>query len=261
MSDEPTDFGPGLFDSPGPFAYEFLADDLRDDLMHEAHLAAPDPGHPDREPHDLTSNEEQALFGAHTPGMGEWAPPVSGADSWMEPEETPPAGSDHETAPEASPVQAEEIEPPAAQPSRAPENPAVAQGSTESDAAVAGQEIAGVLLAAEQAARRIVERAQESAREQLAELSRRGQELEVEARRLAAWREQVGSVVQPMAAEIEGFRTELAEIPQRLSQVFASVAQHVPSIQKELAELVAALGSSSVSLAQESPEERERLAG
>jgi len=123
----------------------------------------------------------------------------------------------------------------------------------ESDAAVAGQEIAGVLLAAEQAARRIVERAHESAREQLAELNRRSKELEAEAGRLAAWREQVGSVVQPMAAEIEGFRAELAEIPQRLSQVFASVAQHVPAIQQELTELAAALGSSSISPAQESP--------
>src|SRR5438552_10107658 len=241
MSDEPTDFGPGLFDSPGPFAYEFRAEEGRDELLREAHLAAPGPGHSDHEPLDLTADEEQALFGAHTPAMGSVTPPADGGYSWTEPEEPPTVDHDPETDSEASHAQPERREPPvaeptpAAQPTQEESPPVVARSSTESDAAVAGQEIASVLLAAEQAARRIVERAQEGAREQLAELSRRWQELEAEASRMAAWREQVGSVVQPMAAEIEGFRIELAEIPQRLSQVFASVAQHVPSIRQELA--------------------------
>src|SRR5262249_4547848 len=81
---------------------------------------------------------------------------------------------------------------------------------------LAGEETAGVLQAAEQAARRIVERAQESAQMQLADMRQQRSDLEDHAAKLAAWREQLSSVIRPMAAEIEAFRSALEEIPQRI---------------------------------------------
>jgi vacuolar-type H+-ATPase subunit H len=216
---------------------------------------APEPSDPG--PTEWSADDEQALFGAHTPAWIEGIAPEAGA-SWSESEDPPAADSGYQMPPEASP-QDDDQQTTAPRPSESPAAPPI-QVSTDLTAAVAGEEITSVLLAAEQAARRIVERAQESAQAQMAEVVRRRKELEDEAGRLAAWREQVGSALRPMATEIQEFRVLLEEVPQRLSQAFALLAEQVPSIQEDLAGLAAALGSPPFVPANDSPGEPGRLA-
>jgi len=217
---------------------------------------------PDKEQGDWSADDEQALFGAHTPST--WSqdtPPPAGA-SWTESEDSPPDDWGYQMAPEAVPAEAVVQEPLAAEPPESLDGPtSPVPVSADLTAAAAGQEITSVLLAAEQAARRIVERAQETARQHLAEVGRQRRQLEEDAGRLAAWREQIASVIPPMAKEIEEFRVRLEEIPQRLSQAFALLAERVPSIQQDLEELASGLGSSAPFPTQGSREEQQRLTG
>src|SRR6266705_2378214 len=231
MADDPTQFGQG----------------------HES---------PDKEQGDWSAEDEQALFGAHTPST--WTqdtPPPAGA-SWTESEDSPPDDWGHQMAPKVVPVEAVVQEPVAAEPPESLDGPpSPVPVSADLTAAAAGEEITSVLLAAEQAARRIVERAQETARQQMAEVGRQRRQLEDDAGRLAAWREQVASVIPPMAKEIEEFRVRLEEIPQRLSQAFALLAERVPSIQQDLEELASGLGSSGPFPTHGSREEQQRRTG
>jgi hypothetical protein len=231
MADDPTQFGQG----------------------HES---------PDNEQGDWSADDEQALFGAHTPSTwSQDSPPPAGA-SWTESEDSPPDDWGHLIAPEEVPGEGDVHEALAAEPPESLDGPTPpVPGSSDLTAAAAGEEITSVLLAAEQAARRIVERAQETARQQMAEVGRQRRQLEDDAVRLAAWREQIASVIPPMAKEIEEFRVRLEDIPQRLSQAFALLAERVPSIQQDLEELASGLGSSAPLSTQGSREERQRLTG
>jgi cell division protein FtsB len=195
--------------------------------------------------------EEQAMFGAHTPVWTEPESTDGPAPEWTE------TTWSHSEAPQVVelPVEVIRSEPVAeAQPSPEP-----VDDSADLTASFAGEEIAGVLRAAEDAARRMIERAKATADQQLADVARRRQELEAEAARISDWRRQVGSVVQSMAAEIEEFRAGVEEIPQLLSEAFAPLAQRIPAIQNDIAALAGALGTP---ITPQSPaEDRQQIAG
>jgi hypothetical protein len=222
---------------------------------------------PEWEQADPSAEDEQALYGAHTPVWAVAAPTSEVGVSWADaPPEEPSEAPDDSFVPAPPPPAPE----PAPQPAPAPvaaapapvaAPPAPAPAAPDLTSILAGEEISGVLQAAEQAARRIVERAQESAQMQLADMRQQRSDLEHHAAQLAAWREQLTAVIRPMAAEIEVFRSALEEIPQRISEAFALVADRVPAIQQDLAELARALGPASGGSAQEPGDRQARLAG
>jgi cell division septum initiation protein DivIVA len=211
--------------------------------------------------------DEQAMFGAHTPVWDEPDTVEEAEPMWEEPEaplvweppsttEAPAVPAEPEftaEAPQPSPEQAEPA-------SGIGPGPTSEEGASDLTAAFASEEIVGVLRAAEEAARRMVERAKATADEQLADVTRRRQELDADAARISAWRQQVGSVVRSMAAEIDEFRAGLEEIPQLLSEAFAPLAQRIPIMQKDIAALAGALGAP-VAPTQASPEDRQQIAG
>jgi hypothetical protein len=221
---------------------------------------------PEWEQADPSAEDEQALYGAHTPVWAVAAPSSEVGVSWADAPTEEPSEAPEDSFVPAPPPPAPE---PAAQPAPAPvanapapvAPPVPAPAAPDLTSVLAGEEIAGVLQAAEQAARRIVERAQESAQMQLADMRQQRSDLEDHAAQLAAWREQLTAVIRPMAAEIEVFRSALEEIPQRISEAFALVADRVPAIQQDLAELARALGPASGGSAQEPGDRQARLAG
>jgi hypothetical protein len=234
-------------------------------------VAASDPSDANQSDFD----EEQAMFGAHTPVWSEPTAPGANEPSWAEPEPSADADWDQEPAPSEAPIEWEQpaapesestighrVEEPAAEAAPHKQDPPPSdEGSNELTATFAGEEIVGVLRAAEDAARRMVERAKATADQQMADVVRRRQELDAEAARLSAWREQVGAVIRSMASEIEVFKAGLEEIPQRLSEAFAPLAQRIPSMQQDIAALAGALGGASLAPNPESPEDRQQLAG
>ena len=216
---------------------------------------------PEWEQADPSAEDEQALYGAHTPVWAVAAPSSEVGVSWADaPPEEPSEAPENAFVPAPPPPVPEPAPAPAA-PAPAAPTPAPAPAAPDLTSVLAGEEIAGVLQAAEQAARRIVERAQESAQMQLADMRLQRSDLEDHAAQLAAWREQLTAVIRPMAAEIEVFRSALEEIPQRISEAFALVADRVPAIQQDLAELARALGPASGGSAQEPGDRQARLAG
>lgn len=227
---------------------------------------------PEWEQTDPSAQDEEALYGAHTPVWAVSAPTAEVGVSWADPpppEEPTDAPEDAFVPPpppvfEPAPAPAPAPVPAAVAPVVTAPVPATASAPKPAEpdltSVLAGEEITGVLQAAEQAARRIVERAQESAQMQLADMRQQRSDLEDHAAQLAAWREQLSAVIRPMAAEIESFRSTLEEIPQRISEAFALVADRVPAIQQDLAELARALGPVSSGSAQE-PGDQARLAG
>ena len=139
---------------------------------------------PEWEQADPSAEDEQALYGAHTPVWAVVAPASEVGVSWADapPEEpseapedsfvpAPPPPPAPEPASEPVPAPVATAPAPAAT-ARAPvaAPPAPAPAAPDLTSVLAGEEIAGVLQAAEQAARRIVERAQESAQMQLADM-------------------------------------------------------------------------------------------
>jgi hypothetical protein len=196
--------------------------------------------------------DEEAMFGAHTPVWNE-----SDSTDGPEPEWTEPGWSPSDAPPAVeSQVEVVATEPVAETDPR----PGPAEEAVDLTASLAGEEIVGVLRAAEDAARRMIERAKATADQQLADVARRREELEAEAARIGEWRRQVGAVVQSMAAEIEEFRSGVEEIPQLLSEAFAPLAQRIPSIQNDIAALAGALGTP-ITTPQPSTEDRQQIAG
>jgi hypothetical protein len=206
---------------------------------------------PEWEQADPSAEDEQALYGAHTPVWAVAAPASEVGVSWAD--APPPPAPEPPAEPAPAPV--------ATAPAPVAAPPAPTPAAPDLTSVLAGEEIAGVLQAAELAARRIVERAEESAQMQLADMRQQRSDLEDHAAQLAAWREQLTAVIRPMAAEIEVFRSALEEIPQRISEAFALVADRVPAIQQDLAELARALGPASGGSAQEPGDRQARLAG
>jgi|SRR5438552_704909 len=229
MADEPVEFGSGWFHTP-----EFVRDGLVTD----------DPSDPADNRSDPA--EEQAMFGVHTPVWG--GPPTQGKVE---------APFDQSSA-QGEPAPAEQSAPEQSAPEPAP--PPNQEPPPVLTVAFAGEEIAGVLRAAQEAAQRMLERAKAAAESQMADAARRRQELLDEAAHVSAMREEVSSVVRSMASEIDEFRAGVEDIPRLLSEAFAPLAERIPAMQRDLAALAGALGAP-LAPTQTTSEEREQIAG
>src|SRR6266511_168524 len=113
-----------------------------------------------------------------------------------------------------------------------PAAPAVEAGGPtgELTARSASEELARVLVAAEQAAARIVDGAQAMAQGELAEIDRRAREVEAEADRLSTWQHQVERVVQAFASQIQDLRASVEQVPERIELVLSPLAEGIPSL-------------------------------
>ena len=220
---------------------------------------------------DYTSGQEQPRYGDHAseqeqPGYGgfasqdetqvEEAPsPFSGFPFTSEPfdravEEATPAAEtssweeesiSHVGAPEppaASEAPLEVHEPPAAV--AADRGPTVSQETTDITNRFLTEELAGILAAAEESAARIVERARATTQRQIARSNRVWREVQAEVSRFASWREEVEPVIRAVQSKVEGVRTEIGDVPERIRQALAPMADSISSIDGDLADLAAA---------------------
>jgi len=142
-------------------------------------------------------------------------------------------------------------EPPAAEPEpvQEPQQPDHAAAPTQS--AVSAEtadithrfltdELTGILAAAEESATRIVERARATTQRQIARSNRVWREVQAEVSRFASWRQEVEPVIRNVQSRVDGVRSEIEEVPERIRQALAPMADAISSIDADLAELAAA---------------------
>jgi hypothetical protein len=222
---------------------------------------------------------EEAMFGAHTPVWSEVVPAAPEEESsWVGPDQSYAAGWEPEPSvqvpptvepdpqpaiPEASPPEPVERQQEWAETAPPTGDPAPTEASRtgEFTPSLAGEQIASILAAAQEAAQRIVDQARARVDDQVAELSRQRRQAELAAKELTAWREQARSMLDSLASEIEQVRVGLAEVPGRLAQAFAPLGERIPAIQKDMADLARSLRSTGLIPSPQSPEDQQRLAG
>jgi septal ring factor EnvC (AmiA/AmiB activator) len=113
-------------------------------------------------------------------------------------------------------------------------------GSSEITARFLTEELAGILTAAEESAARIVERAQASTEQQIAEANRLWREVQGEIARFAAWRQEVEPIIEQVRDKVGEVREKVEAVPERIREALAPMADAISSVDADLAELVAA---------------------
>jgi hypothetical protein len=131
-----------------------------------------------------------------------------------------------------SPVQEE--------PAAAAHSPAVSAETADITNRFLTEELSGILVAAEESAGRIVERARATTQRQIARSNRVWREVQAEVSRFASWRQEVEPVIRNVQSKVEGVRLEIEEVPERIRQALAPMADSISSIDADLAELAAA---------------------
>jgi hypothetical protein len=102
------------------------------------------------------------------------------------------------------------------------------------------EELAGILTAAEESAARIVERAQASTEQQIAEANRLWREVQGEIARFAAWRQEVEPIIEQVRQKVDEVREKVEAVPERIREALAPMADAISSVDADLAELAAA---------------------
>ena len=102
------------------------------------------------------------------------------------------------------------------------------------------EELAGILTAAEESAARIVERAQTSSEEQLAEANRLWREVQEETARFTEWRHDVEPIIERVREKLEDVRERVQSVPERIREALAPMADAISAVDGDLAELAAA---------------------
>jgi hypothetical protein len=150
--------------------------------------------------------------------------------------EPAPAADDVTPGYDPSPVEApraEAPEPPAVQPEPKDESPKVDDLTQR----FLNDELAQILRAAEESAARIVERARTTTEQQIDESNRLWHEVQAEVARFAAWRDEVEPVIHAVQSKVDGVRTYIDEVPERIREALAPVAESISAIDTDLAEL------------------------
>lgn len=153
-----------------------------------------------------------------------------------QPEPQPPEVQPHVHQPEPAP----QVRVPEQPTSPVPQPPAVSAETADITNRFLTEELAGILAAAEESAARIVERARATTQRQIARSNRVWREVQAEVSRFAAWRQEVEPVIRTVQAKVEGVRSEIEEVPERIRQALAPMADTISSIDGDLAELAAA---------------------
>lgn len=155
-----------------------------------------------------------------------------------------------EEAGEPAEYQAAEYRPPAYEPAAErpeptpvaapPERPTASSESAEISSRFVTEEIAGVLSAAEESAARILERARVQSEQQITKSSRLWEEVRAEVTRLGSWREGIEPVIQTVMTKVEGIRSQIEAVPERIRDALAPMADSISDIDSDLAELAEA---------------------
>jgi predicted nucleic acid-binding Zn-ribbon protein len=134
--------------------------------------------------------------------------------------------------------QSDAIEQP--QPAAPAPPPGVSQETADITHRFLTEELAGILAAAEESAARIVERARATTQRQIARSNRVWREVQAEVSRFGTWRQEVEPVIRNVQNKVEGVRSEIEEVPERIRQALAPMADAISAIDADLAELAAA---------------------
>ena len=89
-------------------------------------------------------------------------------------------------------------------------------------------------------AARILERARATSEHQVAQSNRLWREVQAELARFSAWREQVDPIIRSVHAKVEGVRTQIEDVPEKIRQALAPMADSISMIDSDLAELSSA---------------------
>jgi cell division septum initiation protein DivIVA len=162
------------------------------------------------------------------------------ADVTTEPEfETPvypdpPADSDPFAAlvPRELPVAAAPPEP-------APAEPAASR-SSDAASKLVGDELAGILSAAEESAARIIERARSTTSRQVARSNRVWRDVQSEVSKFVAWRQGVEPAIGAVQSKVDAVRELIEGVPERIREALAPMAESISAIDADLADLAAA---------------------
>jgi len=125
-----------------------------------------------------------------------------------------------------------EERPPAAEPQ-------VASPVTPSTSALMAEELTSILLAGQDAAARMIERARDEAQRQIVEANRLLGEVHAGVRQFASWREDVQPVIARVQAMIDTVRSHIAQTPERVQHALAPLAEAMLVVDTELLDLSA----------------------
>jgi hypothetical protein len=101
-------------------------------------------------------------------------------------------------------------------------------------------ELAGILTAAEESAAKIVERAQASTEQQIAEANRLWRDVQLELTRVTAWRKDVEPIFDQLRERLAGVRGLVEAVPERIRRALTPIADAMSSVETDLARLDAA---------------------
>lgn len=121
-----------------------------------------------------------------------------------------------------------------------PSRPSASAEAAETTSRFVTEEIAGVLNAAEESAARILERARVQSEQQIIKSSRLWEEVRAEVARLASWRQGIEPVIQTVMTKVDGIRTQIEDVPERIREALAPMADSISGIDGDLAELAEA---------------------
>ena len=107
--------------------------------------------------------------------------------------------------------------------------------STETTARFLNEELATILVAAEQSATKIVERARASTQQQVAEAQRVWRQAQEQATRLTTWRDRLESVLHRAESKIGEVRSRIEEVPEQIRQALLPLADAVAALDGDLA--------------------------
>jgi peptidoglycan hydrolase CwlO-like protein len=177
-----------------------------------------------------------------TEPFAEAPPSMTGGEVEQYVEEPAPESSAFE-APSREPEpagEAEGVHQPQAAASAPPPPPGVSQETADITNRFLTEELAGILTAAEESAARIVERARVTTQRQIARSNQVWREVQAEVSRFATWRQEVEPVIRNVQNKVEGVRSEIEEVPERIRQALAPMADAISAIDADLSELATA---------------------
>jgi hypothetical protein len=115
--------------------------------------------------------------------------------------------------------------------------PEVASPVTPSASQLMAEELTSILLAGQDAAARMIERARDEAQRQIVEANRLLGEVHAGVRQFASWREDVQPVIARVQAMIDTVRSHIAQTPERVQHALAPLAEAMLFVDTELLEL------------------------
>jgi chromosome segregation ATPase len=132
-------------------------------------------------------------------------------------------------------------------------------------------ELGSILTAAEESAKRLMERVRSSTQQQVVEADRLWRETQNEIGRFATWREHAEPRIRNAQSKIDDIRGKIEDVPERIRRALAPMADAIAALDGDLAEITSAasppllvtptaLGSSSQETGGSEPEPRPEFA-